>query len=122
MAGGYALVLHNPFPHLIFALPWIVWLAMRRRQGLRDLCWLGLGYAPVVLCIGLGWILWQQQTLQAGVAATASAAAITGGGAAPGLLMIERAMGMALGLFRALELPVEEIVLARFGGLANPAS
>ena len=29
--GGCALTLHNPFPHALFAAPWIVWLVVTRR-------------------------------------------------------------------------------------------
>ncbi|MGG2305238.1 hypothetical protein ACE4Z6_27835, partial [Salmonella enterica] len=29
LLGSIALTLHNPVPHLLFALPWIGWLALR---------------------------------------------------------------------------------------------
>lgn len=29
--GGFALALHNPFPHALFATPWIMWLLFSRR-------------------------------------------------------------------------------------------
>jgi hypothetical protein len=29
LIGGFALMLHNPFPHAVFALPWLAWLASR---------------------------------------------------------------------------------------------
>ena len=29
LIGSLALVLHNPVPHLLFAVPWICWLAVR---------------------------------------------------------------------------------------------
>lgn len=54
LAGGLALVLHNPFPHLLYALPWIVWLMMRR--DFRSLGALAAGYLPGAIGMGLGWI------------------------------------------------------------------
>ena len=36
LVGSLALVLHNPVPHLLFAAPWLVWLALRPR-GARSL-------------------------------------------------------------------------------------
>lgn len=119
LAGGYALVLHNPFPHFVFAVPWIVWLAMRGRQTLRNLCYFGLGYAPVVLCLGLGWALWQQHTMQADVAAMASTAVSGSSEAAPRLPTLDWTMGLVFKLFRVLALPDGDIVNARFGGLVK---
>jgi len=55
MVGSFALILHNPWPHSLVALPWIFWIA--RREGWRALAQLGAGYAPVALVIGLGWWL-----------------------------------------------------------------
>lgn len=52
LVGGFALVLHNPAPHLSFAFPWIVWIALRRRAQLAPLL---LGYALLFLPLGLGW-------------------------------------------------------------------
>ena len=116
LAGGYASVLHNPFPHMVFALPWIVWLATRPGQRLRNLWWHGLGYLPVLLFLGLGWKLWQQ-ALQVGLAAASAGAEITSAEPAPAL--IERATGLFMALFGAFELPDKAVVQARFGGLAK---
>lgn len=53
LTGSFALILHNPLPHLLFALPWIGWLvATRPRQTLLPLA---AGYLPVSLLVGLGW-------------------------------------------------------------------
>jgi hypothetical protein len=30
--GGWALLIHNPFPHAVFAVPWLIWLALRPRR------------------------------------------------------------------------------------------
>lgn len=55
LAGSFALVLHNPWPHFLIALPWITWIA--RREGWRVLLRLAAGYAPLALVIGVGWWL-----------------------------------------------------------------
>lgn len=56
LVGSISLTLHNPFPHTMFALPWLVWVATRP-QGIRLLVCLGLGYLPLTLLLGLGWPL-----------------------------------------------------------------
>ena len=55
VAGSFALVLHNPWPHFLFALPWIGWIAWQ--DGRRALLRLLAGYAPLTLLIGGGWWL-----------------------------------------------------------------
>ena len=52
IVGGFALVLHNPAPHLAFALPWIGALAWKRRRLLGPLL---LGYLVFALPLGFGW-------------------------------------------------------------------
>lgn len=54
LLGSFALVLHNPFPHAVFAAPWIVGLLLDTRQR-RFAGWLGLGYLPLLIGIGGGW-------------------------------------------------------------------
>jgi hypothetical protein len=54
IVGSVALTLHNPVPHLLFAVPWFFWVATRPR-GLRLLGWLLIGYAPLTALLGLGW-------------------------------------------------------------------
>lgn len=54
LVGSISLTLHNPFPHFVFALPWLVWVATRPR-GIRLLAWLAAGYLPLSLLLGLGW-------------------------------------------------------------------
>ncbi len=53
LTGSLALLLHNPVPHMLFALPWIVWLS-RQAGGGRNLSVLALGYVPA-LVVGLAW-------------------------------------------------------------------
>jgi hypothetical protein len=54
--GSFALVLHNPLPHALFALPWIVAVALRPGRW-RNLGALGLGYLPISCVLGVGWVL-----------------------------------------------------------------
>lgn len=50
--GGYALCLHNPAPHALFALPFLVWMARHR----RDLLWPTLaGYLVFFPPLFFGW-------------------------------------------------------------------
>jgi len=60
VVGSLALVQSNPVPHILFALPWIVWIA-RQPGGRRSLIALGAGYAPLALILGLGWWLFLRQ-------------------------------------------------------------
>jgi hypothetical protein len=49
LVGGYALILHNPLPHLLFSLPWLVYLAFKRKHQLLPLlCGYALFLVPVV--------------------------------------------------------------------------
>lgn len=64
LVGGLALVLHNPLPHALYALPWVVWLLYRR--DFRSVGTLVLGYLPL-FGIGVGWIVFSS-----GLQATAS--------------------------------------------------
>lgn len=57
LIGGYALWLHNPLPHLAFALPWVAWLAFFGEDRLRRTAWLLAGYVPFSLLLGLGWMM-----------------------------------------------------------------
>jgi hypothetical protein len=54
LVGSLALVLHNPVPHLLFALPWMVWLAWRPDRA-KVLGALIAGYLPLGLLVGWGW-------------------------------------------------------------------
>jgi hypothetical protein len=56
VVGSFALVLHNPYPHLLFSLPWLAWLVFRRDGGLRNALLLALGYLPLLALLGVGWI------------------------------------------------------------------
>lgn len=54
VVGSFAMVQSNPVPHILFALPWIAWLA-RGPDMRRNLLALAAGYAPLSLLLGLGW-------------------------------------------------------------------
>lgn len=56
LVGSFALVLHNPLPHLLFALPWVVSMTVNKDQR-RYLVPLLVGYLPITLVLGLGWII-----------------------------------------------------------------
>lgn len=57
LVGGYALCLHNPLPHLAFALPWLVWHAFFGENRLKHAGCLLAGYLPFSLLLGMGWVL-----------------------------------------------------------------
>ena len=56
VVGSFALVLHQPLPHLLFGLPWFLWLAFHKRS-IRHLGALLLGYIPLGLLLGAGWLV-----------------------------------------------------------------
>jgi hypothetical protein len=56
LVGSVALTLHQPIPHMFFALPWIIWL-VRRREGIALTGWLIVGYLPLCVLFGIGWFL-----------------------------------------------------------------
>jgi hypothetical protein len=55
IVGSLALVLHNPFPHALFAAPWIIAIG-RSREERRSLFALILGYLPLTVLMGAGWL------------------------------------------------------------------
>jgi hypothetical protein len=57
LVGSLALILHNPVPHALFAVPWIAAMSMDRQQR-PYLLPLMLGYLPGV-CAGLVWIMFR---------------------------------------------------------------
>lgn len=70
VVGSIALTLHNPLPHMLFAVPWLLWLA-RREDRVALVGWLLLGYLPLSLLLGVGWFLYVSGLAHEG-AATAS--------------------------------------------------
>ena len=58
VVGSFALILHNPFPHALFALPWLIALALSADTR-RHLISLILGYLPITLGVGLAWFMFR---------------------------------------------------------------
>jgi hypothetical protein len=63
LVGSFALILHNPIPHTLFAVPWIVAMAMDRDQR-PYLLPLILGYLPGV-GVSLGWLVFRSDIASA---------------------------------------------------------
>jgi len=103
VVGSVALTLHNPLPHMLFALPWI--LATSRRQNAASLigC-LVAGYTPLCLLLGVGWF-----GFAGGLPHEGASAAIAGAAPQGGLARIGSAFSF----------PDSSILLARLVGLAK---
>jgi hypothetical protein len=65
VVGSLAVTLHNPVPHILFAIPWLFW-AVRRPRGARMLGWLMIGYAPLCALLGVGWFWFSSSLSHAG--------------------------------------------------------
>lgn len=105
LIGGFALILHNPAPHLAFSLPWIAFIAWKRRPLLAPLL---LGYAVFALPIGLGWSAFLRQFDASHYAQAARAT----GESSPFVEMLSR-------LAAVVKLPNPLTLLARAAGLAK---
>ncbi len=102
VVGSIALTLHNPVPHLLFAAPWLLWIASR--GGLRLLAPLIAGYLPLCVLLGLGWFLFSGQLLREGLVFAAASAA-----------PLHRLQHM----LATFSLPDGTVVLARLIGIAK---
>jgi len=71
LVGSLALCLHNPVPHLLFAAPWLIWMATRRggKLAFGALC---LGYLPLCLLLGIGWFEFSNSLVHPGPATVAA--------------------------------------------------
>ena len=74
IAGSVALVMHNPVPHALFAIPVGIWL-LTSEDRRRKLIPLAAGYVPLTAFLGLGWPL---LTSEMGLRPTGVAAADVG--------------------------------------------
>src|SRR6266436_3063542 len=74
VVGSLALTLHNPVPHMLFAAPWLVWVAIRP-GGMRLFASLIAGYLPLCVLLGLGWFLFSGHLLREGLVFAAGPAA-----------------------------------------------
>jgi hypothetical protein len=104
LVGGLALCLHNPLPHLAFALPWLIWLAAHRRG--RCLVAIICGYMPLFGLLGIGWVLGHASTPLAGIAMADGPAATLPG----------RALASMQAIVSFLRFPDADILLARTAG------
>jgi len=57
LVGSLALILHNPVPHALFAIPWLITMTLEREQR-RFLLPLIMGYLPGT-ALGLAWLVWR---------------------------------------------------------------
>jgi hypothetical protein len=103
VVGSIALVLHNPVPHMLFAAPWLVWVASRQ-CGMRLLAALIAGYLPLCALLGVGWFLFSAHMLSDGLALAA----------AP-ISLLHRVRSM----FEIFSLPNSTVLLARLIGIAK---
>lgn len=71
--GSLALTLHNPLPHLLFALPFMAWLLARRSWAAFASA--AAAYLLIALPIGLGWKLYLSAMTSAAASASAGASA-----------------------------------------------
>ena len=112
MVGSIALTLHNPLPHLLFCAPFLAWVAFRPR-GMRLLAALLVGYLPLALLLGVGWREHLAQLLAQVAPVTATAPAVTAGGA-------QVSLPGAWGAFAdILALPGYDTLYSRLAGLSK---
>jgi hypothetical protein len=65
IVGSIALTLHNPVPHMLFAAP--CWLFIARRSDAAKLVpALAVGYLPLSLLLGVGWVRFYTHLTQEG--------------------------------------------------------
>jgi hypothetical protein len=103
IVGSLALALHNPVPHMLFAAPWLVWVATRP-GGARLFASLILGYVPLCVLLGLGWFLFSGQLIREGLVPATAPVAYS-----------DRLKNM----IEIFSLPNATVVLARLIGIAK---
>ncbi len=107
LIGGLALCMHNPLPHVAFALPWLIWLAANRRG--RSLAAIACGYLPIFCLLGVAWVIGHATAPLAGIAMTDGPASTLAG----------RALASIDAIASFLRFPDADILLARTGGLVK---
>lgn len=112
LVGGLALTLHNPLPHLLFALPFIVCLAARREFA--SLGTLAAGYLPLALLLGIGWQHFLAAMLMAQAKASTPEVAAAIAKAIPSVP--DKAWGF---MSSAMRLPTAAMLEARIAGLSK---
>jgi hypothetical protein len=103
VVGSLALALHNPVPHMLFAAPWLVWIATRQ-GGRRLLAALIAGYLPLCALLGLGWFVFSGHLVREGLVSATTPVAL-----------LNRLQSM----IRIFSLPDATVVLARLIGIAK---
>jgi hypothetical protein len=78
LVGSVALTLHNPVPHMLFAIPWIASL-LRRQSERRVALMLFAGYLPLCVLFGLGWFIFSTHLVYDGLLAAPHAPGFTAG-------------------------------------------
>ncbi len=110
LLGSLALTLHQPVPHMLFCLPFLIWLAIR--PGSRvSLAALMVGYLPLSLALGVGWHNHLQEVMQ-----TVTPAVAAGAAGAPAPSPLDSLVGL---LGAAVSLPHPGTIAARIAGLGK---
>lgn len=113
--GSLALSLHNPVPHLLFALPWMVFI-VRRTADWKIGAALLAGYLPGCLLLGFGWFFATATVTATAAAAAASAAAATAAASAlHAVVPVARLPTIPL----PFTWPTSPVMLARAVGIAK---
>jgi hypothetical protein len=107
IVGSLALTLHQPVPHLLFMLPFAVWLAWRPATR-AALAALAVGYVPLGLVIGVGWHQHIFELLRSGASSEAAAS--------PGRALTDTIFDRIRGI---LTLPTVNVAWARVAGLTK---
>jgi hypothetical protein len=110
LVGGLAVAMHSPPPHLLYAVPWIVWLLVRR--DFRCLLALAFGYLPLAAVLGFGWLTLLGELRNAGAiqgAAVGAAKVATG----------TYAWGWLIAIGKILQVPDSNTLMVRIGGLVK---
>ena len=107
LIGGLALCLHNPLPHVAFALPWLIWLAVNRRGW--SLVALACAYLPLFGLLGVAWVIGHSNAPMAGIAMAE----------APASTLAGRALASIDAITSFLRFPDADILLARTGGFVK---
>ena len=81
IVGSVALILHNPVPHALFAIPWIVAVTSQSNRR-RFLVPLLVGYLPGA-ALGIGWLLFRTETGSGGLGLAAINGVVSGAFAWP---------------------------------------
>ncbi|OGA13618.1 MAG: hypothetical protein A3G25_11745 [Betaproteobacteria bacterium RIFCSPLOWO2_12_FULL_63_13] len=108
MVGGFALVMHSPPPHMLYAAPWIVWLLVRRE--FRCFVALALGYIPFAGALGVGWLQLLGDLRSAGSIHTPPGSAAA---------TVPYAIRWMAAIGKIANLPDAHTVLVRVGGLVK---